>query len=648
MTFTGPSAAVKCQVAGDSGDVQYSIDGGAYAPANITVNGYQYVWAFPVAKNRTNASNTLTIKVTSGTARLINTEAAVSNVTLIMNNNTPTGSKQTAAAWQTDSDYSTDFNGAKALDGSTSTKWASTGGSPPHWLAVDLGSVKTVNGYILRNASTGGEPAYMNTKNFSFQTGDSMSGPWTDDAVVDNSAQAGVVTRSYITPKSVRYVRLYITNCGIDNYTRIPEYEVWGTAAASPTITLAPTSLSTSCTQGGDASSQSFTVDNTGGGTLSYSVSDNQTWLSVTPTSGTSTGEADTITVNYATSSLSAGTYNATITVTDPNATNNPQTIAVALTVNALEMNNNTPTGTNVAPQSTQVTTDSIYASGWEGTKAIDGVVSGSSKWCSNGNAPPHWLALDLGSSKIVNGYIVRMAGAAGEYTSCNFESFKLQTGSSISGPWTDDAVVSNTSQANVITRSYYTPKSVRYVRIYITDTGTDNYARLPEFEVYSPAAGPITVSEDFSSMPSWSSSFDASWGSAATWSIVGGGQSGNALQAARSSQGSSAKVRVYNITANTNYTISVYIKCPSFGSSYWAECGYRLGSSTAQNFDESGTWTMVKKFSFDGTNGNGNTWTQYSAAFNSGSNTQISVGFKLGSSGGGGPTVLWDTLRIQ
>jgi|GEM_PF-2228741 len=647
IPFIGPSAAVKCLVSGDSGDVQYSVDGSAFAPANITVNGYTYLWAFPVAKNLANSSHTLTVRVTSGTARLINVEAAVSSVTPIMNNNTPTGTKLGVAAWQTDSDYSVDFNGAKALDGLTSTKWASTGTVPPHWLTVDLGTNQTVNGYILRNASTGGEPTYMNTKYFSFQTGTSMTGPWTDDAVVDNSAQAGVVARSYITPKSVRYVRLHITNCGIDNYTRIPEFEVWG-AATAPLIVRSPSSLTPVCEQGSNASSQTFTVANGGGGTLSYTISDNVSWLSCSPTSGTSTGEQDTITVTYSTSGLSAGTYNGTITITDPSATNNPQAISVSLTVSAGGMNDSVPTGVNVAPQSAQVSTDSNYSSSYTGAKAIDGVVSAASKWCSNGNAPPHWLALDLGSNKTVNGFVVRMAGAAGEYSSYNFESFKLQSGSSISGPWTDECSVSNPSQVSVIARSYLTPKVLRYVRIYVTDCGIDNYARLPEFEVYAPGSG--TVAEDFSSMPSWTSSFDASWGSAATWSIVSGGQSGNALQASRGSQGSSAKVKVYGLNMNTNYTISVWIKCPSYtANSYWAECAYKLGSYTAEDFDQNGgTWAMVKKFAGDGANGNGNTWTQYSATFNSGSNTQISVGFKLGSSGGAGPTVLWDTLRVQ
>ena len=103
-----------------------------------------------------------------------------------------------------------------------------------------------------------------------------------------------------------------------------------------PSISLSPASLSASTVHGSNASSQSFQVGNTGGGTLSYTISDNAAWLSCTPTSGTSTGEQDTITVNYATSGLSAGTYSATITITAPGATNSPQTIPVSLNVVSL------------------------------------------------------------------------------------------------------------------------------------------------------------------------------------------------------------------------------------------------------------------------------------------------------------------------
>ena len=106
----------------------------------------------------------------------------------------------------------------------------------------------------------------------------------------------------------------------------------------NPAISVSTSGLTTSCSEGANASSQTFTVQNTGGGTLSYTISDNRSWLSISPSSGTSTGEQDSITVNYSTSGLVAGNYSGTITVTDGNATNSPQTISVSLTVNPVSV----------------------------------------------------------------------------------------------------------------------------------------------------------------------------------------------------------------------------------------------------------------------------------------------------------------------
>jgi len=107
-------------------------------------------------------------------------------------------------------------------------------------------------------------------------------------------------------------------------------------ATPTPAISRSPASLSTSCTQGSNASRQSFQVSNSGGGTLSYSISTGGTsWLSCSQASGTSTGESDTITVNYSTSGISVGTYFATITIASASASNSPQSIPVSLTVNA-------------------------------------------------------------------------------------------------------------------------------------------------------------------------------------------------------------------------------------------------------------------------------------------------------------------------
>jgi hypothetical protein len=104
--------------------------------------------------------------------------------------------------------------------------------------------------------------------------------------------------------------------------------------SSAPAISRSPASLSTSCTRGSNASKQSFQVSNSGSGTLSYSITDDASWLSCSRASGTSTGESDTITVSYNTSGLTVGTYSATITITAAGgASNSPQTIPVSLTV---------------------------------------------------------------------------------------------------------------------------------------------------------------------------------------------------------------------------------------------------------------------------------------------------------------------------
>jgi len=77
--------------------------------------------------------------------------------------------------------------------------------------------------------------------------------------------------------------------------------------STSPRISLSPNSLFTSTAQGFDATDQTFNIWNSGGETLNYSISVDESWLSCSPGSGISTGETDTITVSYYTSSLSPG-----------------------------------------------------------------------------------------------------------------------------------------------------------------------------------------------------------------------------------------------------------------------------------------------------------------------------------------------------
>jgi len=101
------------------------------------------------------------------------------------------------------------------------------------------------------------------------------------------------------------------------------------------TINRSPATLARTIRAGLDAPNQTFTVSNSGEGTLNYSITVDQPWLSVDPTGGTSAGptDIDTITVTYTTAALAIGAHTATIEINSTFATNAPQTIAVTLTV---------------------------------------------------------------------------------------------------------------------------------------------------------------------------------------------------------------------------------------------------------------------------------------------------------------------------
>jgi uncharacterized protein YjdB len=110
-----------------------------------------------------------------------------------------------------------------------------------------------------------------------------------------------------------------------------PQYDTVTFTVVGPIITLNPTSLSFSGQQGGaNPAIQTLNVTNSGGGMLPWTASSNQTWLTVSPISGTAPWS---LTVSANTSGLGPGTYNATITVSATGASNSPQPVPVSLTV---------------------------------------------------------------------------------------------------------------------------------------------------------------------------------------------------------------------------------------------------------------------------------------------------------------------------
>src|SRR5215472_10949 len=90
-------------------------------------------------------------------------------------------------------------------------------------------------------------------------------------------------------------------------------------ATAPPAISASPTSLSFTAQQGGsNPAAQTVSISNTGGGTLSWTASDNAAWLTVSPSAGTGNGA---VTLSATTGTLTAGSYSGTVTLSATGAT---------------------------------------------------------------------------------------------------------------------------------------------------------------------------------------------------------------------------------------------------------------------------------------------------------------------------------------
>ena len=91
-----------------------------------------------------------------------------------------------------------------------------------------------------------------------------------------------------------------------------------------PVLSVSPASLSFSGTAGSaNPASKTISVSNTGGGSLSFTASDDAPWLTVSPATGSAPAD---LTAAVNTAGLSAGTYNATVTVTAAGVSGSPKT----------------------------------------------------------------------------------------------------------------------------------------------------------------------------------------------------------------------------------------------------------------------------------------------------------------------------------
>jgi len=156
----------------------------------------------------------------------------------------------------------------------------------------------------------------------------------------------------------------------------------------NPAIGASPTSLSFTAQQGSsDPNPQTVTISNTGGGTLNWNASDNATWLTVSPASGTGNGA---VTLTATTGTLTAGSYPAVVTMSATGATT--VTVPVTFTVTAAPV----PPAIGASPTSFSFTATQGGSNPAAQTLNISNTGGGTLSWTASDNAT--WLTLSPGT----------------------------------------------------------------------------------------------------------------------------------------------------------------------------------------------------------------------------------------------------------
>src|SRR5882672_9107267 len=252
-------------------------------------------------------------------------------------------------------------------------------------------------------------------------------------------------------------------------------------APVPPAIGASPTSLSFAATQGGaNPANQTVSISNTGGGTLSWSASDNAAWLSLSPASGT--GNA-TVTLTAATGTLTAGSYSGLVTLSATGAT--PVTVPVAFTVAAAPV----PPAIGASPTSLSFAATQGGANPANQTVSITG--GGTLSWSASDNAA--WLTLSpaLGTG---NGTVTLTAA----------------TGTLTTGSYSGLITLSATGAANVTVPVTFTvaaapvPPAIGASPTSLSFAATQGGA--------NPANQTVSISNTGVGTLSWSASDNAAW----------------------------------------------------------------------------------------------------------------------------------------
>ncbi|MGA0334126.1 MAG: carbohydrate-binding protein [Kiritimatiellia bacterium] len=102
--------------------------------------------------------------------------------------------------------------------------------------------------------------------------------------------------------------------------------------ATDPVLAWSPSALTANVRVGTSTVTRNLSIWNSGVNTLTYTVVGDQPWISIPSPNGSSTGETDSVQVQFDTSSMTEGQYTGTVTI-QSNGTNGNQNVPVTVTV---------------------------------------------------------------------------------------------------------------------------------------------------------------------------------------------------------------------------------------------------------------------------------------------------------------------------
>jgi DNA-binding beta-propeller fold protein YncE len=236
-----------------------------------------------------------------------------------------------------------------------------------------------------------------------------MNGEDAEDVIgqINFNARVGATTQSgFSSPSGLAYdpigQNLFVTdifNNRVMEFAGTPILSISLSSSTSPSLSSLTFTASLAATSTNEGK-QDVTLENTGAGTLNWTSTSSEPWLTFDTASGSlAFGATTTIGFFVDPFSLSTGTYNATATIADPNAGNSPQTVSVTLTVNPPR-----PSSISLSPSSLVYATSLNSTSTNEGKQdvTLENTGAGTLNWTATSSEP--WLSFDTASGSLASG----------------------------------------------------------------------------------------------------------------------------------------------------------------------------------------------------------------------------------------------------